>query len=37
MVTMLKGGQMLDIIFKMEAISDKLDVKHERHRFFFFS
>lgn len=38
MVTMLRGGLMLDIIFKMEAtgFSDKLDVKHERHRFFFF-
>lgn len=36
-VTMLRGGLMLDIIFKMEAtgFSDKLDVKHERHRFFF--
>lgn len=37
-VLMLRGGQMLDIILKLEATgySDKLDVKHEKKIFFFF-
>lgn len=37
-VTMMRGGQMLDIIFKMEitGFSDKKNVKHERKIIYLF-